>query len=307
MTTTGQARTISTQQPRWLILDFFAAFVRRLDNHIAIAHLVQLMGDVGLDEQTVRSSVSRLKRRGWLIPNRANGLAGYEISQEALRNLAEGDARVFHTEPAALGHGWCVVTYSIPAKLAKSRHVLRSKLTWWGFGNPAPGVWIAPYRGHKYAVRIVEELGLEKYSAVFRGDYLGTEPIDMFVKRAWNFDRLSARYASFIDRHAAVAVRWSDARRKLGPRDAFVDYLTTLNAWRSIPFLDPNLPPELLPKDWRGPQAIELFQEIERLLHDSAFDYVLDVVGVGPDSRRVNSGLAVAEVRNDLVPERLEL
>jgi phenylacetic acid degradation operon negative regulatory protein len=279
MVSNAQVQPRSNQQPRWLILDFFAAFVRRLDNHIAIAHLVQLMGDVGLDEQTVRSSVSRLKRRGWLLSDRINGLAGYRISEAALVNLAEGDARVFRTEPARLEEGWCVVTFSIPSKLAKSRHLLRSKLTWWGFGNPAPGVWIAPYRAHKYAVRIVQELELEDHSAIYAGDYLGVEPIAAFVKRAWNFERLSARYSSFIEQQAAVAMRWGDARRRLGAREAFVDYLTTLNAWRSIPFLDPNLPSELLPAGWRGPEAIGLFQQIERGLHDRAYDYVLDVVG----------------------------
>jgi phenylacetic acid degradation operon negative regulatory protein len=268
----------STQQPRWLILDFFAAFVRRLDDHIAIAHLVELMGDVSLDEQTVRSSVSRLKRRGWLIPDRVDGLAGYRISEHALRDLAEGDARVFRTEPARLEDGWCVVFFSIPAQMAKSRHVLRSKLTWWGFGNPAPGVWIAPHRSHGYAERTIGELGLERYSAVFGGSYLGVGEIDGFIRRAWNFDRLSSRYRGFVDQHAEVAARWSDGRRKLSGRDAFVDYLTTLNAWRSIPFLDPGLPTELLPEDWRGEEAIDLFQSIERTLNERAFGYVLQVI-----------------------------
>lgn len=272
-------RPRSTQQPRWLILDFFAAFVRRLDNHIAIAHLVQLMRDVALDEQTVRSSVSRLKRRGWVLPDRVNGLAGYRISDSALASLAEGDARVFRTEPALLEDGWCIVFFSIPASLAKSRHALRSRLTWWGFGNPAPGVWIAPHRSHSYAERIIEELDLGRYSAVFGGDYLGVEELDGFINRAWNFSRLSARYSGFIDQHAEVVARWNDGRRKLGPREAFVDYLTTLNAWRSIPFLDPGLPPELLPDNWRGEEAINLFQEIERTLNERAMEYVLGVIG----------------------------
>jgi phenylacetic acid degradation operon negative regulatory protein len=261
-----------------LILDFFAAFVRRLGNQIAIAHLVELMRDVSLDEQTVRSAVSRLKRRGWLIPARVDGLAGYRISEHALRELAEGDARVFRTEPARFEDGWCVVFFSIPAELAKSRHVLRSKLTWWGFGNPAPGVWIAPHRAHTYAERIIGELELERYSAVFGGPYLGVEELDRFVGRAWNFDRLSARYSGFIDQHVEVAARWSDGRRKLSDRDAFIDYLTTLNSWRSIPFLDPGLPTKLLPANWRGSEAIDLFQSIERTLNERALDHVLGVV-----------------------------
>jgi len=67
---------LPSQQPRWLILDFFAAYVRRFDNRIAIAHLIELMAELDMDEQTVRSSVSRLKRKGWLLPERVGGPVG---------------------------------------------------------------------------------------------------------------------------------------------------------------------------------------------------------------------------------------
>jgi phenylacetic acid degradation operon negative regulatory protein len=139
-------------------------------------------------------------------------------------------------------------------------------------------VWIAPFRSHGYAERIIDELELARYAAVFGGSYVGVEEIEGFVGRAWNFERLSARYSGFIDQHAEVAARWSDGRRKLGSREAFVDYLMTLNAWRSIPFLDPGLPTELLPDNWRGEEAISLFQTIERTLNERAFEHVLATI-----------------------------
>ena len=45
--------------PRSLLMTFFGAFLRRLGGWIAVADLVALMGDLGLDEQAVRSAVSR--------------------------------------------------------------------------------------------------------------------------------------------------------------------------------------------------------------------------------------------------------
>lgn len=278
---------MSSQQPRWMILDFFAAFVRPLDNEIAISHLVQLMNDIGMDDQTVRSSVSRLKRRGWLNAATVRGLAGYRISEQAQRQLRESDSRVFRSEPASLADGWCIVSFSIPEPMARKRHELRSKLVWWGFGNPTPGFWIAPHRSHEYAERVIRDLGLESHAAVFGGTYLGPEELNTFVSKAWDFDRLSARYVNFIELHRGVRRRWMDRRRSGTDREAFVDYLNTLNAWRSIPFLDPGLPPELLDGDWRGWEAIELFHDISDQLQHRALEHVFSAVGVdlAPEAR----------------------
>src|SRR4051795_11372434 len=66
--------------PRSLLMTFFGAFLRRLGGWIAVADLVALMGDLGLDEQAVRSAVSRLKRRGVIAPERRGGAAGYRLA-----------------------------------------------------------------------------------------------------------------------------------------------------------------------------------------------------------------------------------
>jgi phenylacetic acid degradation operon negative regulatory protein len=42
--------------------------------------------------------------------------------------------------------------------------------------------------------------------------------------------------------------------------------------YRHFPFRDPDLPPELLPVDWRGRRAHELFVEAHELLREAADD-----------------------------------
>src|SRR4051812_50016039 len=89
--------------PRSLLMTFFGAFLRRLGGWIAVADLVALMGDLGLDEQAVRSAVSRLKRRGVIAPERRAGAAGYRLTLRGEAILEAGDARVFG--PAGDGGG----------------------------------------------------------------------------------------------------------------------------------------------------------------------------------------------------------
>src|SRR3954452_10752164 len=107
-------------------MTFFGAFLRRLGGWIAVADLIGLMAEVGLDAQAVRSSVSRLKRRGVIEPERRGGAAGYRITAHGEAVLRAGDARIFGraAEPA----GWLLVVFSIPEPQRALRHRLRSGL-----------------------------------------------------------------------------------------------------------------------------------------------------------------------------------
>src|SRR4051794_41693229 len=76
--------------PRSLLMSFFGAFLRRIGGWIAGADLLALMGDLGLDEQAVRSAVSRLKRRGVIAPERRRRAAGYPLTERRVALLEAG-------------------------------------------------------------------------------------------------------------------------------------------------------------------------------------------------------------------------
>ena len=52
--------------PRQLILSLYGLYAREEGNWLSVASLIALMADLGVDSAAVRSSVSRLKRRGVL-------------------------------------------------------------------------------------------------------------------------------------------------------------------------------------------------------------------------------------------------
>src|SRR3954469_11063755 len=113
--------------PRSLLMSFFGAFLRRIGGWIAVADLVALMGDVGLDEQAVRSAVSRLKRRGVMAAERRGGAAGYRLTEYGLTILEAGDARIF-SRPRSDAPEWLLVLFSVPETRRALRHKLRSRL-----------------------------------------------------------------------------------------------------------------------------------------------------------------------------------
>jgi phenylacetic acid degradation operon negative regulatory protein len=53
-----------------------------------------------------------------------------------------------------------------------------------------------------------------------------------------------------------------------------VDYVHVLTEWRRLPYLDPGLPPELLPEKWPGARAAELFFDLRALLEERSRRHV---------------------------------
>src|ERR1700750_387376 len=104
-------------------MTFFGAFLRRLGGWIAVAALIALMAEVGLDAQSVRSAVSRLKRRGVIAAERRGGAAGYRLTARGLAILEAGDARIYGRDGAG-ADAWLLVVFSIPETRRALRHQL---------------------------------------------------------------------------------------------------------------------------------------------------------------------------------------
>ncbi len=265
-------------QPKSMLLNIYGAYGRRLGGWISVAALVELLGDLGIDERAARSAVSRMKRRELLLPERRHGRVGYKLTGHAEEILVEGDERIFARRlPAVLEDGWVVTVFSVPESERRERHLLRSRLAWQGFGNVSPGVLIAPWRLVEEARRLLLRLGLDGYVDLFHADHEGFGATPERVAAWWDLDRLRVEYAQFVQEQSLVLARW---RRSGGDgRTAFVDYLAAVAAWQRFPYLDPGLPAELLPSTWEGKRAGEIFFDLVDLLAGSGEGHVLAALG----------------------------
>ena len=272
----------ATSKPKTIILDIYGNLVRhQLGSWAATSTLITLLSDLGLDSQSVRSAVSRMKRRGLLVNDRRDGRSGYSLSEEATRLINDGDRRIFQAmEPAAVRDGWVLVVFSVPESERAKRHLIRSRLEWLGFGNPAPGVWIAPRRLLADSEAVIQRLGLDTYVHVYEAHYRGFAELRRMVELAWDLEGLEMMYEAFVAEQRPVLERWSSAARR-DDRQSFIDYLTAIHQWRKFPFLDPGLPVEVLPKRWAGRAAAELFAGLARLLEAPAVRYMKRVAAKG--------------------------
>lgn len=260
-------------QPRALIVTIYGLYAREVGGWLSVSALIRLMGEVGVDEPAVRSSISRLKRRGILHAEKVDGIAGYALSGQARAILDEGDRRIFERPRATPENGWVLAVFSVPESERQKRHTLRSRLAWLGFGTVAAGVWIAPGHLEDETRDVLQRYGLSPYVDLFRADYLGFADMAAEVSTWWDLSGLERLYDEFVTIHQPVLQRWR-RRRTSDDGEAFADYVRALTAWRRLPFLDPGLAPELLPRGWHGARAAELFFALRDRLAEPSHRHV---------------------------------
>lgn len=264
-------------QPRQFIVTLYGLYSRHDGGWLSVASIVDLLGELDIDGAAVRSSISRLKRRGIVTAQRRGGAAGYALSPTGLAILEEGDQRIFHREPATLADGWILAVFSVPESERHKRHLIRSQLTRLGFGTVAPGVWIAPAHLRQAAEDTLRRRDLDQYAEVFRGEHLAFGDMAAKVREWWDFDELEALYSAFLAEHEPAHARWR-RRRTDDERQAFADHMRLLTDWRRLPYLDPGLPAELLPPRWVGARAAGLFFDLQDRLREPAQAYASAVL-----------------------------
>ena len=145
-----------------------------------------------------------------------------------------------------------MLSVPIPETQRQLRHRLRTRLTWLGLGSPTPGLWVSPDAGKADAVHaVVRELGLSDRAFAWSGDATGIGDEARLLADSWDLAEVEDRYLAFL---AAFESRSADS-----PAEAFLAQVQMVQEWRRFPFLDPDLPGELLDHDWPGPRAAAAF------------------------------------------------
>lgn len=248
---------------------------------IAVASLLRLVAELGVEQGAARSALSRLKKRGVLLSDRAGGAAAYRLDPALEDVFAEGDERIFGHRRAAPGDPWVLVAFSVPESQRHLRHRLRKVLAGRGFGSVGAGLWIAPEHVAPHLRHELAREGLDGFVELFTARPSGGE-VAAKVAQWWDLDALGRRYAAFTAAFEPVRRRWAgtaDDGDGTADARAFADYVLLLTAWRRLPFLDPGLPVEYLPAGWAGTAAERLFTTLHERLAGRAARHAATVVG----------------------------
>jgi phenylacetic acid degradation operon negative regulatory protein len=247
-------RDVRHTSARSLLMTVLGEFVLPRDRPVWTWMLLDTLDRFGVAEKSARQAMARAAAEGWLLPERVGRRTRWELTPSARRLLSEGARRIYE-----FGRGehpwdgrWLLLLVSVPEVKRDLRHRLRTRLSWAGFGSPEAGVWISPHLGREgEALEVVKELGLLGCAMSFTAAFGAVGGEDAMVSRAWDLTALERRYSAFV----------ADFGRLEPAGGVSVLHAQTrlVHEWRRFPFLDPQLPRQLLPPDWRGAQAAELF------------------------------------------------
>lgn len=204
-------------------------------------------------------------------------MAGYALGETARRTFDIGDSRVLERRFPPPNRGWVLAAFSIPESARDVRYRLRSRLARVGFAQVGGGLWIAPRQLESDVRYIVELLDIRAHVDLFLAEHSGFRATREAIGQWWNLEEIGAAYEEFTAEYAPLASSWARTRVTPDPVRAFSDYTRALTSWRPLPYIDPGLPREYLPKAWAGDKATETFFALHDRLARPSMQFVEEV------------------------------
>lgn len=256
MAQTASAPTMSRRHAagagsaRALLFTVLGEFVLPGGGHVWTSSLIEVFGRLGVEEKATRQALMRTAAAGWLESERHGRRTRWRLTPRAEQLLVDGTRRIYgFSGVAADWDGRIVLVLArVPESDRSTRHLLRTRLGWAGFGSPAPGVWLST---HSDRVEEVEQLlaaAAVTDARIFAARHCGGADLESMVRQAWDLDAVEASYQEFVDEFTPA--RTGDPLARL---------VELVHAWRRFPSIDPELPRELVPANWSGERAAKLF------------------------------------------------
>jgi phenylacetic acid degradation operon negative regulatory protein len=235
-----------------MMLTLLGEYVLPGDGTAWTSALLAVFGRLGVQEKATRQALMRISNAGWLQSHKEGRRTRWQLTPAARQMLTEGAERIYSFGPARDWDGrWVLVQARIPESDRSARHLVRTRLTWAGFGSLGSGLWISPHPEREAeAIGVLKDAGVADTAQVFTARRSPLGDVKSMVEQAWDLPVIDEQYEEF-----------NAEFRGATPNDVLVRQLELVHAWRKFPALDPALPAELLPARWSGSKAAKLFTD----------------------------------------------
>jgi phenylacetic acid degradation operon negative regulatory protein len=233
-----------------------------------------------LDHKTpaARRALARSVSAGWLRAERHGRRSRVHLTPATSEMLRSGTQRIYSFgDPWEWDGRWLLVVLRVPEERREVRHLVRTRLAWAGFGSLGGGLWISPHVEREDELHDAAGDGSAAELVTFRAEIGDVGNPAKVVAEAWDLDAVAEAYRAFIARFGRL--------RPGSPRAMFSAQTQLVHEWRKFPFLDPDLPPEMLPAGWPRERAHDLFQECHAQWHEAAQEYFRGLEGADVSGR----------------------
>ncbi len=257
---------VSPGSARSVLLTLLGEFVHPTHESTWTSTLLYAFHGVGIAEKSARQAIARASAAGWIENDREGRRASWRLTASADALIGEGSRRVrgIRSSIESWQGEWVVLHISLPESRRADRLRVYRALSWLGFGNPTPGLWICPHADRAEAARkTVEEMGLTEHTIALNAHSLGFGVSERdLVAQAWDLQSISSHYDALVERFAGLRPRSEEA--------IFFAHIELVNELQRLPSIDPGLPVPLLPTGWQGTRAATRLNELRAKWRDAA-------------------------------------
>lgn len=258
------------------ILDLFQEYFVDPVSPVHREHLLRIMTVVGFESSSTDDAVDALVDSGWLMYSPPT--ESYTASAGLLRTLEEGRIKGGHRPRRPWNGEWFqIVIHDCAGRRDSDRQLIHGVLRWLGYGQISDCSWIHFIaKEHEFAQLARENVGTVDFTTLrSTSQNLGHDR--RLAESAWQLHDLDIDYGQFIETFEPRCRAFSD--RTPSPEVALIERLSVLNAFRHFVVRDPALPHDLLPRNWQGRHAHQIYEGLLTLLAEEAQRFVESVVG----------------------------
>ena len=224
-----------------LIITIYGDAILPRGGSVWLGTLLQFLEMLEIDGGVVRTAVSRLAIDGWLGRERVGRKSFYKLAKSGRERFSAAVEHVYNPHPS----DWEGRFQLLIIGNSSDRENSRSALTEAGFGNPMPGLWVAP-SGIPVPAVAAGAIRLDAST----GDEMGRRLVDA----SWSLERTAESYREFLKTFAPLET-WIGRADTISPADAMLARILMIHHYRRVILRAPLLPAVLLPPAWPALEA----------------------------------------------------
>jgi len=197
--------------------------------------------------RSLKQALNHLTRNGFIQSFKDSNTLP-QISESGKKRL--NSIIPFYDEKRIWNGKLYLVAYDLPREKNNTRNKLRLYLKKIGCGMLQQSIWLTPYNPTTLLREFLEEKGIGELviiSSIGKDGAIGDFDQKELIQKVYNLSNLNNRYGEFIKKMK---------EGKLSRGQGIFLFLSILN-------VDPQLPFSLLPEDWLGQKAYNIFRKIK--------------------------------------------
>ncbi len=251
----GRDRRLGDKLRVWSVaMTVFGDAVVPRGGMLRLGALSQITGRMGIENNALRTAMSRLAIDGWVERERAGRSSYYRLTQSGLAQTLAASRRIYSPSGATWVGEWQAAVAAGGRPLSADE---QARLVALGFHRTGDGLHVRPWT--ERAEQPDADLPVELFrlrSHSWTGDRLLATPaggaLDQLYEDAWRL------FSPLADELAGG--------KRLDPLDAITARTLLIHVWRRIVLKDVHVPDEMRPSGWPGHDARQLVALLYREL-----------------------------------------